>query len=333
MAEKPKLAMYWGASCGGCEISLVNINEKILDVDAHFDFMFCPCLMDTKKKDIEALPDKSIAITLFNGAIRTGENEEMAHLLRRKSQVLVAFGSCAKGGSIPALSNLHSRTSHFVSSYIDSPTIDNPTATTPGEKTEVAEGTLTLPAFHDTVRTLAQTVPVDYYIPGCPPESQQIWNVVELIVSGATLPPAGSVIGGGRSTVCDECSRTKEEKKVGRFYRSYEVIPDPEKCLLEQGLLCMGVATRDGCGALCPQVNTPCTGCYGNPEGAGDQGAKMLGALGSIIDIGEVKGVSEAEIHSRIESVISSIPDYAGTFYKYSLAESILRGAANKDKN
>src|SRR5690242_9073197 len=80
MSDKPKLAMYWAASCGGCEIAVVNLHEKLLDVDAAFDFMFCPCLMDTKKKDIEAMPDKSIAITLFNGAIRTDENAEMAHL-------------------------------------------------------------------------------------------------------------------------------------------------------------------------------------------------------------------------------------------------------------
>ena len=94
--------MYWAASCGGCEISLVNIQEKILEVDANFNFMFCPCLIDTKKKDIQALPDKSIALTLFNGAIRTEENEEMAHLLRQKSQTLVAFGSCSYAGSIPS---------------------------------------------------------------------------------------------------------------------------------------------------------------------------------------------------------------------------------------
>ena len=95
MAAKPKLAMYWASSCGGCEVALVNLNEKLLAVDAHFDFVFCPCLLDTKISDIEALPDRSLAITLFNGAIRTSENEEMAHLLRRKSELLIAFGACS----------------------------------------------------------------------------------------------------------------------------------------------------------------------------------------------------------------------------------------------
>ncbi len=214
MSEKPKLAMYWAASCGGCEISLVNMNEKILDVDANFDFIFCPCLLDTKKKDIEAMPDKSIAITLFNGAIRTEENLEMAEILRRKSQTLIAFGSCARGGCIPALSNLHKKSEHFRNIYLENPTIDNPQGIIPQKETAMPEGTMALPEFFDTVRTLAQVVEVDYFIPGCPPESHQIWNVIDLVVQGGPLPPRGSVIGAGSLTVCDECVRNKEDKKV-----------------------------------------------------------------------------------------------------------------------
>jgi len=329
MPEKPKLAIYWAASCGGCEIAVVNLHEKLLDVDAAFDFMFCPCLLDTKKADIEALPDKSIAITLFNGAIRTGENEEMAHLLREKSQMLIAFGSCACEGCIPGLANLHSKKEIFKAVYLDNPTIDNPDRIIPSTSNEVPEGTLTIPAFYERVKTLGQVTEVDYFIPGCPPESHQIWNVVESVVSGAQLPPLGSVIGGGRLSVCDECERVKEDKKIERFYRNYEITPEPVKCLLEQGLVCMGIATRDGCGAPCPQANMPCTGCYGPPEGVADQGARMIAALGSILDIGDCKGKSEDEIAARVESLLDGIPDYSGTFYKYSLPGSIMGGRGN----
>ncbi|WP_333653040.1 hypothetical protein [Dissulfurispira sp.] len=118
----------------------------------------------------------------------------------------------------------------------------------------------------------------------------------------------------------------KRRKKIERFYRTHEIIPDREKCLLEQGIICMGIATRNGCGALCPKVNMPCTGCYGPPEGTLDQGAKMVGALGSIIDIGNTKGMSEEEIDTKIDGKINAIPDFAGTFYKYSLPGSILKG-------
>ncbi len=326
MPEKPKLSVYWAASCGGCEIAVVNLNEKILDIDANFDFMFCPCLLDTKKKDIEAMPDKGIAITLFNGAIRTAENEEMAHLLRKKSQILIAFGSCSYEGCIPGLANLYTKDDIFRAVYLDNLSIDNPLGIIPQAETEMPEGKIHLPEFYERVKTLAQVADVDYFIPGCPPESHQIWNVVEAVVQGKPLPPKGSVIGAGKSSVCDECERKKEDKKIKKFYRTYEIIPDTEKCLLEQGIICMGIATRDGCGGLCPKVNMPCTGCYGTPEGVLDQGAKMAAALGSIIDMGDVKGLSEDVINKKIDDMIDAIPDFAGMFYKYSLPGSILGG-------
>ncbi|MBF0487225.1 MAG: NADH:ubiquinone oxidoreductase [Nitrospirae bacterium] len=326
MASKPKLSMYWASSCGGCEVSLVNINEKILDVAANFDFYFCPCLLDTKKEDVEALDDGGIAITFFNGAIRTEENEEMAHLLRKKSKLLIAFGSCAYEGCIPALSNLHTKAAHFKSIYIDNPTVDNLLGIVPKHETQVPEGKLTLPAFYERVRTLSQVTDVDYSMPGCPPEPARVWNVIEAVIQGKTLPPKGGILGAGNSSVCRECGRKKEDKHITRLYRTYEIIPDTEACLLDQGLICMGIATADGCGALCPKVNMPCSGCYGPPAGVFDQGAKMVAALGAILDIGEKKGISEDELIRRIDMLVDSIPDYSGTFYKYSLAGSILGG-------
>ena len=70
----------------------------------------------------------------------------------------------------------------------------------------------------------------------------------------------------------------------------------------------------------------PCTGCYGTPDGVLDQGAKMIAALGSILDIGEIKGLSEDEIFGKVDELLDAIPDPAGMFYKYSLPHSILKG-------
>jgi F420-non-reducing hydrogenase small subunit len=328
MSEKPKLAMYWASSCGGCEISLLNIGDKILVVDEVFDLAFFPCIADFKTKDVEGYPDGFIDVCLFNGAIRTSENEEMAHLLRQKSKILVAYGSCAYEGCIPALSNLTSKEDTFNAVYFDNPTIDNPDKTLPLVETEVAEGTLTLPFFYHTVKSLDQVVDVDYYLPGCPPEPPQIWAVLEVVVNallnGGPLPPAGSIVGAGSVAVCEECPLEKNVKSITQFYRPYEIQPEPGLCLLEQGIVCVGPATRSGCGSLCPQVGMGCRGCYGPLDDVEDQGAKMLSAIASVVEVGEA-GEEEQELEEKINAVMDTLADPAGTFYRFSMAHSILK--------
>ena len=319
MSDKPKgkLAIYWAASCGGCEIAILQIDAKILDVASLFDIVFWPCATDGKVRDVENMADGEIDVCLFNGGIRTSEQEYMAQLMRRKSKVLVAFGSCAHEGCIPGLANLYDKRRIFETNYLDSPSLDNADGVLPQTETEVAEGTLHLPTFYDTVKTLGQTVEVDYFLPGCPPEADRIWDAVQAILSGK-LPPAGTVIG-ATTTVCDTCSRERAEKKIKAFKRTWEVVPDPTTCLLEQGLVCAGIATRAGCGALCPEVNSPCIGCYGPNEGVEDQGARLLSALASVID---------SDDEDEIDRIVrDGIPDPVGTFYRFSLPHSPLRRA------
>jgi F420-non-reducing hydrogenase small subunit len=318
---KPKLALYWAASCGGCDIAVLAIDDKILKVAEAFDIVMWPVAIDAKVRDVERLPDKGIDVCLFNGAIRTSEQEYMAHLLRRKSKILVAFGACAHEGGIPGLANQYSREQIFDYVYRQAPSVDNPSGTLPQPETAVPEGTLHIPVFYDTVKALDQTVDVDYYVPGCPPEAENIWAIVEAVVAGlggAPLPPAGTVLG-KTTTVCDECSRVRSEKKIKEFKRTWQVLPDETACLLEQGLVCAGLATRAGCGALCPKVNSPCIGCHGPNDGVEDFGARMMGALASVIDSNDPK-----EIARIIEE---GIPDPIGTFYRFSLAHSLLRRA------
>lgn len=324
--------MYWGASCGGCEISVLNIHENILTVDEIFDIVFFPCIADFKYKDVESYPDNYIDVCLYNGAIRNSENEEMAHLLREKSKVLVAYGSCSYEGCIPALSNLTTKEATLNKVYMDNPSIDNPKKTFPQTSTHVPEGELTLPSFYHTVKALDQVTDVDYYLPGCPPEPPQIWAVLQVIAGALTegkeLPPKGSVVGAGQTAVCEECPLEKQEKTIARFYRPYEVNPDPDICLLEQGIMCMGPATRSGCGALCPSVGMGCRGCYGPTEGVEDQGAKMLSAIASVLDAGD-ETMEEDELEALIEEAVDTIADPSGTFYRFSMAHSILQRVKN----
>ena len=319
--SKPKLALYWAASCGGCEIAVLEIKERILDVAAAFDIVFWPVALDFKYKDVEAMADKSIDVCLFNGAIRNSENEYVAKLLRDKSKIMVAFGACATMGGIPGLANLSNREELFDLVYRDQPSLDNADGVRPQLKTEVAEGELDLPEIYDTVRTLDQTVDVDYYVPGCAPEAEQIWGVITAVIEAlktGVLPPKGAKLGVNPKTCCDECKKVKEEKKIKAFRRPWEFIPDPEKCLLEQGLICMGPATVAGCGARCTTANMPCRGCYGPPADVLDQGAKMLSTVASIID---------APTPEEIAEIAATVPDPVGTFYRFGLASSLLRRA------
>lgn len=311
--EKSKFAFYWAASCGGCEIAVLDINEKILDVVAKVDIVFWPVALDFKYKDVEAMPDKYIDVCFFNGAIRTEENEHIAKLLRKKSKVLVAFGSCAVDGCVVGLANLWDRETIFERAYSETPSTNNPESTIPQTSFKVKEGELTLPEFYDTVKTLAQTVDVDYFLPGCPPPIPSILQAVEAIFNN-NLPPKGAVLLPNKS-ICDECPREKNDHELSEIKRIYEIDDDGETCFWDQQVICMGPATRAGCGAQCPLVNIPCTGCDGPGPRVTDQGAAAMSALASIVTGPEV-----------IEQVVDPI----GTFYKYSLARSILRRKVRK---
>ena len=311
--EKLKIAFYWAASCGGCEVAVLDVNEKILDVVAAADIVFWPVAMDIKYKDVEAMPDKSIDACFFNGAIRTEENEKIAKLLRQKSKILVAFGSCANDGCVKSLANLWDRDTVFERAYLETQSTENPEKVTPKTRVKVKEGELELPEFYDTVKTLPQTVDVDYTISGCPPPIPSILSMFTAFITG-NLPPKGSSFLPDKS-VCDECQREKKHTQITEIKRIYEIEDDGETCFLDQGVICMGPATRAGCGSQCPNVNIPCTGCGGPGPRVDDQGAAAISAIASLAADSEV---------------VKQIVDPIGTFYKYSLANSILRRKVQK---
>jgi len=322
MTNKLKIAFYWAASCGGCEIAVLDLNEKILDVVQIADILFWPVAMDVKYKDVAAMPDKHIDITFFNGSIRNSEQEHIAKLLRAKSKTLVAFGSCAHEGCVPGLANLTNKAEIFEQVYKKEESVVNPQGITPKTRTEVKEGLLRIPEFYDTVKTLAQTVEVDYFLPGCPPPVKLIAGAIDAIALNQ-LPPKGSVLAPLKA-VCDECPRKRDNKKIGAIYRVHEKIPEPEKCLIEQGIICMGMGTRSGCGAQCLQVDMPCTGCGGAAPNMPEQGAAMITALASILGYGDEKGKA-TYTEKEIEDLMDQVIDPVGTFYMYSLPASILR--------
>lgn len=316
MADKPKVAFYWCASCGGCEEAVVDLEEKILTVVDAVDIVLWPVAMDFKRKDIEAMPDQSIAVAFINGGIRMSEQEEWVHMLRKKAQMVVAFGACAHMGGIPGLANLTDKRQIFETVYRDVPSQDNQAGTMPGEHTTINGHSLELPRFWDTVKALDQVIDVDYYLPGCAPPPALIWGAIEAILTG-NLPPKGAVLSPNKAC-CDDCPRkdTKPDKiELTEIKRPATHIADPELCFLAQGFVCLGPATRTGCGTPCIEGNMACRGCMGPMDDVFDQGAKFLSAFASVL---------EPKTEAAIDALLDQIPDPAGTFYRFSLPKSLL---------
>jgi F420-non-reducing hydrogenase small subunit len=313
--KKLQVALYWGAGCGGCDVAVLDTDEFILDLAAAADIRLWPIAVDAKYKDVEAMADGELDLTIFNGAIRNSENEHIAKLLRRKSKLMAAFGSCAHLGGIPALANLSTKEEIFERAYLKNPSIEEGNTTVPRTHTRVNGCELTIPTLYKRAYKLNDVVDVDLFIPGCPPAPEQVKAVLKAVVGGL-LPPKGSVVGASERAVCDDCKRKKEEKKVKRFYRPWQIIQDPERCLMEQGILCAGSATRSGCGVRCPDSNMPCRGCYGPLPEVLDQGAKLLSAVSSIVD---------SKDPEEIARILDGIQDFSGYAYRFGMAGSLLQ--------
>lgn len=323
-ATKPRLAVYWTTGCGGCDAAFLDLGERLLEIENAFEVVFFPLLTDHKREHLESLPGGSIDLGLITGAIRNTEDVHMARLLRRTSSTLLAFGACAQLGSVLALADLVPVKTMLRKVYREWPASQYPRS--PYEQAGEG-GVLRLPELTPSVQPVEAVVPVDYSVPGCPPEVARLWGVVQLFMDafngGDELPERGSVLGATEATVCEDCPRPPPEGRVSRFHRIHNVHPDPERCLLDQGVACSGPATRGGCGAPCLVAGAACGGCYGGPSEVEDQGARMLGALAAMVEIGTPE-MDEEELRSQAEGALNGLVDPVGTLYRYCFARSLL---------
>jgi len=320
---KPKVAFYWCASCGGCEEAVVDLAEDILKVVDAVDIALWPVALDFKLKDVQAWQPGEVAVAFINGAVRLSEQEMWVKLLREKCSMIVAFGSCAHLGGIPGLANFTTREEIFANKYHRSPTVDNPDGVVPQEETNVDGYDLELPKFWKDVKALDQVIDVDYYLPGCAPPPNLIADAVGAILAG-NLPPKGSVLAPEKA-LCETCARNDskpDDLTIPAFKRVATSTPDPEKCFLAEGFLCMGPATRGGCGERCINGNMPCRGCFGPTPDALDAGLKILSAVAS-------RG--EADTEESAQALAESLADPLGTFYRFSLPSSMLKRRVIKE--
>lgn len=269
MAGKVSVATTWLQGCSGCHMSLLDMNHDLKDLLDLIDIQYSP-FVDTKE-----IPE--VEISLIEGAVANDENKRIVKQMRERSKTLIAFGTCACTGGISGFRNLSTREDVLTCGYIDTPTtVDGKIPDSP-----------ILPKLNEAVKALDQVVPVDHYLPGCPPLATPIKEALLSIIKGKPLPPQ-------THNLCEACTRKKDRMLIAqRDYLIDEVVSvhelahvDPEKCFLEQGVLCMGPATREGCGVLCPNANMPCRGCQGPPQGSPEQGAKLINCLSSLLPAG-----------------------------------------------
>ncbi|MDR3205852.1 MAG: oxidoreductase [Candidatus Methanoplasma sp.] len=332
---KIKLAIYWAAACGGCDVSILDSNDGVLTVGDMADIVMWPIAADGKEKDIAAMNDGEITVSIISGAVRNTENEHMVKLLRKKSAIVVCYGTCACFGGSPALANLVGGGKDEILDYVyrKTPSTANfqadyhsDSAVVPQNKVDVADGELTLPVLYDTVKTLDQVIDVDYFVPGCPPLQESISYllkaVADFVYGGVALPPKGTTVGVVTRTLCDQCSRRKEFRRITKIVEPHEIDVDPDLCLMDQGILCLGPATVGGCNAKCTSVGQPCRGCYGPTTAVQEQGASALTAIASlfpVIDDDPTCGEDE------IIDIMSTIKDPLGYFYAYTMGKSLIK--------
>jgi F420-non-reducing hydrogenase small subunit len=276
-----RVSSEWLNSCSGCEISIIDMGERLLDVLAVADIVHIPALVDSKyygplgdQKHL-SLPEADVG--LISGGIRNAEHLEVALEMRKKCKLIIALGTCATHGGIPALAN----------SYTVDEIMERAFTTETTDKTDAypSDG---VPALLDSCYALDEKIKVDIYVPGCPPHPDHVFNCLVSLVQGK-MPELPS------RSVCDTCPTVRkgkgELKQVRRFlqapqYKAPDEPFDQMRCLLEQGLLCMGPVTRAGCGGdaitpRCISARVPCRGCSGPVRHEGNQLLDMLNALAS----------------------------------------------------
>lgn len=333
MPKNKKIAVYSATGCRACEQAIADIHYQVSSLTRGSEFCFWPYLLGSQWSDLEK--EAEIDVCFFCGAIRTGSDRQAAFKLREKSRLMIACGACAAYGGLPGLANL-TLNQAGQGSLEETETGKNQV----GEDHQGPD----LPQMEERVSTLHQCVEVDYFIPGCPPRQNFLWAAIQAIVyetesplrlsfsalrlpadmaqaiTSGVLPPKGSVFSGERA-VCASCSRTKEKKQFKNFYRPLQKDPDQGRCLLEQGFICQGIVTREGCGGVCTAAGLPCRGCFGKTDGVLDPGPKMISALSSTIDSDDPK---------EIAAMADQMVDLAGTIYRYTLAGQCTLCAANE---
>jgi F420-non-reducing hydrogenase small subunit len=273
----------WLNACSGCEISILNIGDPLLDILPHLNFVHITPLIDHKlfgqlgEKTEMDVPEAVVGIV--TGGVRTDEQKHELEEIRKKTKFLIALGTCACHGGVPAQANMFKNEDVFEKVFRQSPSTDpSPDPEDPS-----------VPKWTPTCAAVDEVVKVDISIPGCPPHPDWIVEAITAVLEGKTawsLP---------ERSVCDTCPVIREKKSGGgpvkRWLQNMEFNPeeglDKMRCFNEVGFLCNGPVTLAGCAGKagvprCVQARTPCRGCFGPIRKGAQPMVDMMGALSSV---------------------------------------------------
>jgi len=283
-----KIAEEWLNICGGCEVSILDIGEPLLDILPELQFVHMPVIMDHKyhgqtgEKDVNIIEIPEADVGIISGGIRNEKEKHVAEAMRKSCKTLISLGSCACFGGIPAMANMWTLEELYEKVYRDSESTEK--SETPKEN---------LPPLLDKVHAVDEVVKVDLHIPGCPPSPDWIKEALVSLLKGKPFAMP-------EKSVCDECPVKREKKAAGgdikRPLESATFKQDSPweetRCLMEQGYLCLGPVTKAGCAGIpkegevavprCIKGYMPCRGCFGPVKKGSNPLVDMMGAISSI---------------------------------------------------
>jgi NAD-reducing hydrogenase small subunit len=177
LSHLPRLATAWLGGCSGCHMSWLDLDERLIDLAAIVDICYSPIM------DIKEFPEQ-VDITLVEGAVANDDHLHDIQLIRQRTRVLVAFGDCAVTGNVTALRNLFPLESVLTRAYRDADIV-----------TAVPGGNDVIPRLLDRVLRIHDVVPVDHFLPGCPPSAGEIYGFVAALLAGSRPVSEGRKFG------------------------------------------------------------------------------------------------------------------------------------------
>jgi F420-non-reducing hydrogenase small subunit len=223
-----KVAFLQNSDCWGCHQSLLNLHLNLLGVLPALEIVYWPAVVDFKNASLEARADGEILVGFVEGSLRTNHDIHLTKLLRQKSALIVAFGSCSCYGNVHGLANQWSKENLVKRKFSEVESIADGSGGEPMVNT---------PGFAEKIVPVEDIIKVDAYMPGCPPKPEAIASAIVFLLGQKPFPM-------NDLAYCNDCA-----------------IKD--NCLLDKDTLCFGPITSIGCNLKCTAEGKPCVGCFG----------------------------------------------------------------------